>query len=284
MTAALFEEPGEQQPSKRTKAVKRAKPDPRDFRRIRVGDLVIDERKQREIDPEKVAKIANEWNWARFEALTVCARTDAGFDVVEGQHRASAARVCGDLDLLVPCMILEATTTDKQQSQIALDIVQGRRGHSAFEQWRLRYNAGQPHEIYATAILEKHAMRVGKSTSAMTIGAVQTVKRIVHGGHFSPEYGADILDRVLGIIGAAFPTHDHESNVSRWDRYLLLAVSQAVVRWPDLDDRRLSMSLRVRPAGQWTAMTRGVKPAPEAAILSSLTSEYNRNRRKGRLS
>lgn len=257
--------------------------DPREFARIAVSRLVIDERKQREIDPEKIAKIANEWDWSRVEALTVCPRPDGFYDVVEGQHRTAGGRIYGGADLELPCMVLIPETTDKQQSQIALDIVQSRRGHSAYEQWRLRYNAGQPHEIYATTILEKYGLRVGKSPSVKTIGAVATVRRIIHGGQFTPEYGAELLDRTLNVLISAFPTHDHESNTGRWDRFIMLAVSQAVIRWPDVELDRLAQSLRTRPATQWTNLSKGVKPSPEMAILNGLVTEYNRHRRNGRL-
>jgi hypothetical protein len=258
--------------------------DPREFQRLSVHLLLIDQRKQRECDPEKVAKIANEFDWCRFEAITVSRSKERSmYDVVEGQHRVLAARQLSWKEIAVPCLILPAKTTDKQQSQIALDIVQGRRGHSAYEQWRLRYNAGHPHEIFATTVLEKHGLRVGKAPSAMSIGAVATVRRIVHGGGFSPELGSELLDKTLAVITTAFPTHDHESNVSRWDRYLMLAVSTIIVRWPDYESARLARSLRVRPAGPWVNLGQGAEgPSPDAAILSSLTAEYNRGRRRGR--
>lgn len=259
------------------------RPDPRKFEWIEVRRLVIDQRKQRECDPEKVAKIANEFDWRRFEALTVAASVDETFTVIEGQHRAMAVRQFGD-ELLVPCMVLPGKVDSKAQSQIALDIVQGRRGHSAYETWRLCYAAGHAHEVYATVALDTLGLRVGKAPSAMTIGAVATVRRIVHGGNFSPEYGAELLHTVLKTIIAAFPTHDHQSSVSRWDRYILLAVANIYLRWPDVDTKRLATSLQIRPATQWVNLGKGAaEPSADAAILAAVATEYNRNRRRGRL-
>jgi hypothetical protein len=264
--------------------------DPREFRWILASRLHVDQRHQRECNPEKVAKIANEFDWLRFEALTV-ARGEAPkrggaqeYVVVEGQHRALALQQV-NLRAEAPCMVLPGKDVEQQQqSQIAYDIQFGRKGHSAYEQWRLRYNAGHPHEIMATAVMDDLGVRVGKGPSAMTIGAVATVRRIVHGGNFSPEDGAELLRRTLTTIIAAFPTYDHQSNVSRWDRSILLAIAQTWLRWPDLEGPRLARSLQVRPASQWVNLGKGSEmPTPDAAILAQLVNEYNRNRRRGRL-
>lgn len=257
--------------------------DPRVFEWVKVRDLVVDQRKQRECDPEKVAKISNEFDWRRFEALTVARGPDDTYIVVEGQHRALAVRTLSD-DLLVPCMVLPGKVDGKVQSQIALDIVQGRRGHSAYETWRLSYNAGHSHEVYATVALDTLGLRVGKAPSAMSIGAVATVRRIVHGGNFSPEFGAELLHSVLKTIMAAYPTHDHQSSVSRWDRYILLAVANIYLKWPDVETKRLAASLQVRPAVQWVNLGKGGEgPTPDQVIVTAVANEYNRNRKRGRL-
>lgn len=261
--------------------------DPRAFEWVRAGDLHIDQRHQRECDPEKVARIANEFDWLRFEALTVV-RVDANgvvhYLVTEGQHRGLAVQQIGP-DIEVPCMVLPTDAGDTTtQAQIALDIQQGRRSHSAFEQWRLRLTAGHEHEVAADAVLTSLGVRLGKGPSTMTIGAVATVRRIVHGGKYAPEYGAELLGLTLGTIMDAYPTYDHESNVSRWDRAILLAVSIAWHEWPDLDRDRLVRSMRVKPAAQWINVGRGPRDVPpQVAILNGVATEYNRGLRKGRL-
>lgn len=258
--------------------------DPREFRYLRASQLRVDERKQRDIEPEKVARISNEWDWNRLEVLTVArTRRPDIFDVTEGQHRALAAQQV-DPNMLVPCMILPPGTNDKSQSQIALDITQGRRGHSAFEKWRLCYNAGHEHEVRATNVLAQQGMRVGKSPSATTISAVATVGRIIHGGQFSPVYGANLLDTVVAVIQAAFPTHDHNSNVSRWDRWMLLAVADIVHNHPEVDLTRLARAIQIRPATQWVNFGKGAEgPTPDVAIREGIINEYNRGRRRGRI-
>jgi hypothetical protein len=263
--------------------------DPREFRYLLTSNLLADPRRQRECNPEVVARIAHEFEWARFEVLTVAAALQSGgmYEVVEGQHRALAAKAKAKevgRELSVPCMILPGRTNEKAQAQIALDITRGRRRHSALEKWRLAYNAGHPHEIYATVKLEELGFRLGKKQSANTIAAVGTVWDIVHGGNFTPEFGAELLHTTLTVITAAFPTHDHVSNSTRWDRYLLLAVANLLLHNEGLDRTRLANSVRARPAVQWLNLGKGVaQVSPDVAIAQMIREEYNRNLRTRRL-
>ena len=101
--------------------------DPREFQWIPARNLVVDQRLQRETDPEKVAKIQNEFAWARFEALTVVRMpgTTDKYMVPEGQHRTLAIQGI-DPNILVPCIVLPDDYTDLHvQAQVALDIQQG---------------------------------------------------------------------------------------------------------------------------------------------------------------
>lgn len=257
--------------------------DPREFRWIKADELIVDMRVQREVNPEKVARIVNEFDWLRFEALTVTLRKGGGYLVVEGQHRALAVKHIS-AKANVPCMVITSNTTDKTQAQIALDITMGRGQHNAYEKWRLRLNSGHPHEIAATVVMERHGVRVGQASSAMTISAVATVRSIVHGGNFTPEYGAELLDKTLTVLIAAFPTHDHESNVTRWNAGILNAVAQTLVRFPDADTARLARALRVRPAPQWVNLGKGVQGEPPWMVIArGMANEYNRNKRHGRI-
>jgi len=259
-------------------------PDPREFARIPAHRFVVDQRIQREVNPETVAKIANEFDWNRFEALTSAANDDGTYNVVEGQHRTLAAQAL-DPNLELPTMVVPDIEGIRAQAQTALDIVKGRHRHSAYEQWRQRYNAGHDHEVFATVVLEKYGLRVGKSPAAMTIGAVATIRTIVHGGAYTAELGAEMLDKVLCVLMTAFPTYDHESNVNRWNRNLLLAVHEVVAKNPDVNLDRLAAGVRVRPAIQWVNVARDAEQQPaHLAIANAIKAGYNRGLRKGKLS
>lgn len=263
---------------------RRLPPDPRQFKMIRAGDLMIDQRVQRETRPESVAVIINEFSWFRFEALTVVQIKPGVYLVVEGGHRATAVQQM-DPDCKVPCMVLPDDPGEKAQAELGYQITKGRRQDTAYEIWRRCYSSGHPHEIAATAVLDQFNLRVGAAPSAASIGAVATLKRIVHGGGFTPEYGADLLAATLQVITAAFPTHDHQSSVTRWNAHILRAVADLIHRHPDLDRNRLARSLTVRPAVQWVHLGKGAEgQTPHVVIEVALVYEYNRNRKRGRIS
>lgn len=269
-------------PRTKAKAATGPGPDPREFKWVEAALFLIDQRIQREVDPERVARIVNEFDWTRFEAVTATAKGD-NYVVIEGQHRVLAVQQI-DMSILVPTMVLPGTRmSTSDQAQTALDIVRGRHQHSAYEQWRQRYNAGHPHEVMAQQVLDELGLRVGKSPSATTIGAVGTIRTIVHGGNFAPEFGAQLLANTLLVLMEAFPTYDHESNVTRWNRNLLLAVADIVGRNPDVNSDRLAQKVRVRPAIQWVSMGKTDTLPAWAVIAASIRTGYNQGLRKGRL-
>ncbi len=65
---------------------------------IAIDDLVIDDRYQREIEKRgraNVRKIAANFDWAKFSPLMVARRENGKFAIIDGQHRAHAAALCG---------------------------------------------------------------------------------------------------------------------------------------------------------------------------------------------
>jgi hypothetical protein len=75
---------------------------------IPIRDLVIDPEYQREITDvgrRNVRQIASEFNWSMFAPVVVAPAGSSRFAIVDGQHRATAAALCG-VDR-VPCAIIE---------------------------------------------------------------------------------------------------------------------------------------------------------------------------------
>lgn len=63
-----------------------------------LADLVIDECYQRDLTPvswKSIRRIASGFNWAHFGALAVAPIEGGRFAVIDGQHRAHAAAICG---------------------------------------------------------------------------------------------------------------------------------------------------------------------------------------------
>jgi hypothetical protein len=259
-------------------------PDPRVPRQYRAGDLIIDHRAQRDINDDRVKQIVNEFDWSKFETPTVV-DTKAGPVVIEGQHRSRAVQAL-DQNLLVWCMLLPDALTTPEQAQLALDIVQGRHGHSAYDLWMNAVHAEHPHEVQANEVLQMLGLRLGRKPSTMTIAAIATVRSIVHGHQYTPEDGAELLLRTLQTVMNAWPTYDHDSSTTRWDRDILIAVANIHRNWWDsVDANRLATVVRVKPAIQWRSIGQGNddnRPASQI-LYDRFVKDYNRGMRTRRL-
>jgi hypothetical protein len=100
-----------------------------------VGELLIDPVYQRSVDtgPSQslIRKIAMFWDWGLCQPLAVSRRPDGALTIVDGQHRASAAKLRGDIPHL-PCVITSyANTGDEAAAFVALN--QMRRPLSALD-------------------------------------------------------------------------------------------------------------------------------------------------------
>jgi hypothetical protein len=90
-----------------------------------VSELLIDPSYQREIStgPSQtlIRRIAMFWDWGLCQPLAVSRRPDGRLTIVDGQHRASAAKVRGDIPHL-PCVITSyASAGDEAAAFVALN-------------------------------------------------------------------------------------------------------------------------------------------------------------------
>jgi hypothetical protein len=270
----------------RARADKKPSPlpsDPRNPEQIKARDLIIDHRAQRDINDDRVRNIVAEFTWARFECPTVVSTT-AGLVVVEGQHRVRAVQAL-DPNMMIWCMVLPSVLSTPEQAQLALDIVRGRNVHSAYDKWMNALHAEHQHEVEATKVLDEMGLHLAHKPSTMALSCVATVKSIVHGHQFNPKDGAELLMRTLMTIMEAWPTFDHDSATTRWDRDILISVAEMHRKWWDeLDSDRLAGVVKIKPAIQWRSIAHGDdKQPPAKTLFDRFVAEYNRGLRSGRL-
>lgn len=76
---------------------------------LSISQLVVDPEYQREISNvgrKNIRRIAENFNWSMFGTVMVAAIGGSRFAIVDGQHRTTAAALCGIQK--VPCQIVEA--------------------------------------------------------------------------------------------------------------------------------------------------------------------------------
>lgn len=91
---------------------------------LAIADLVIDPEYQREIGPKgrkNIAKIVSEFDWSKFAPIIVASSGSSKYAIVDGQHRATAAAICG-LEK-VPCAVIDAARAAQAAAFAAINTV-----------------------------------------------------------------------------------------------------------------------------------------------------------------
>jgi hypothetical protein len=249
--------------------------DPRSVALMRAGDIIVDQRVQRDVRGRRVSRIAENWDWSLAEAITVTPRPDGTYVATEGQNRVLALQE-RDAEALIWCVITADVEGAADEASTALGIARGRQPHNRIQQWRMSVTAGHPHEIAAEAVLADLGLRLaeGTSASATHIACAGVIAGIIHGTHanpLSPAAGAARLRQVLSAI-SAIPVG--EAVGRRTDAAIVQAVGDLIARHPDADLQRLAEKLSGRTAVQWLAFRRSLSPTWRG-VEDQIARDYN---------
>ncbi len=91
---------------------------------IKIDDLVIDQEYQRDLlnkGKRNIITIAQSFDWSKFSTVIVAAVGGGRFAIVDGQHRCTAARMCGIEK--VPCQIITANRSEQAAAYAAINAV-----------------------------------------------------------------------------------------------------------------------------------------------------------------
>jgi hypothetical protein len=170
-----------------------------------VGELLIDSAYQRSIDtgPSQtlIRRIAMYWDWGLCQPLAVSRRPDGALTIVDGQHRASAAKMRGDIPHL-PCVITAyGCAGDEAAAFVALN--QMRRSLNALDLFKAALAAGDDTAVSITRILKNNGLSVAphsnhtcwKPGMVSNIPGIQRCFRI---------YGEKITDASLEALARGF--------------------------------------------------------------------------------
>lgn len=196
---------------------------------IPVNKIRVNEEYQRPLDKAKVKKLVRDWSWDLFDALKVSPNGRDIFYCWEGQHRLTALRLMGER--LAPCHVVELTVP--QQAKNWDDINTNRKPPSTVDHHRAHRVAGLPRALEIDAVLERHGLLVHSGAADNHVRAVTVLYKLVHTG------GADHLDEVLSIVGAAWPGERGRLLVP-----VLGGVGKFLRLYPEVDRRELVRTLK----------------------------------------
>lgn len=212
-----------------------------ELRWVALADLVVDDRYQRpmlENNWRAVERIAARFDWAKFQPLLVAPLDDGRFAVIDGQHRAHAAALCGLRD--VPCAIVDLGLAGQAQAFAAVNSAVIR--ITPLQVFKAALAAGEPWAVQAEAAVSAAGARLmtfsksGKDKKAGEVFCVGRIRAFVEKGE------AKAVERAL----RALREFDHDKRAALWTEYILIPWIKAVAMLPGASDRALVAALLVR--------------------------------------
>lgn len=164
-----------------------------------IDELVVDTAYQRPLAAAHARALAAEFRWAHFQPLTVAARPDGGYAVIDGQHRLQAARALPAI-AEVPCYIVDAADSARQASTF-LAVNTTHRAVKAIEKFRAGLAAGDKQITSLQRIVDQVGLRLvsGKATAPMQTASISTLLRTHRIA------GPEPLRKALSAIATAWP-------------------------------------------------------------------------------
>lgn len=155
---------------------------------IAVADLVIDDRYQRPLNAGNIAairRIATDFRWARFSPVLVAPVPGGRYALIDGQHRAHAAALCGIES--IPAMVVLVAPEEQALAFIQINTSQIRVGsHNLL---RAALSAGEPWAIECRDRVAAAGCRLmtanwsQNSKKPGMIFCVDAIRRLVDAGH-----------------------------------------------------------------------------------------------------
>ena len=162
--------------------------------------LVTDDRYQRAVTKQgrpNIIKIYEEFFWPKFAPLIVTPTGDGRYSIIDGQHRATAAMMRGDVDE-VPCIIVELSPEQAAECFAALN---GNVTRITLGQiWKARVAAGDKIALAVTKVLDAADVQILAykfPQSPYKPGETLAIKTLEISYQ---KYGADILTTALQAI------------------------------------------------------------------------------------
>jgi hypothetical protein len=159
---------------------------------LRVTDLRVDPRYQRQLDMKRVRKMAKDFDLDAFGVLYVSRRADGGLWLIDGQHRQAVMFEIGYSDQSVPCLVFDGLAFE-QEARIFRLANSGSRPN-ALSLFKAALAEGDPQAADIDRTVRSCGLQIGSGGSHRTIGAIQAVRRVHR------EAGGLTLKRVLNTI------------------------------------------------------------------------------------
>lgn len=172
---------------------------------LRPADLQVDPAYQRSVEGADsqalIRKIAQHWNWDLCLPLVVSMRPGGGLFVIDGQHRAAAAKLRGDIDQVPATVKTYASPADEAAAFVHLN--QLRRPLTKLDVFKAAVAGEDPEARAIMAAIEAAGLKLAPHTNYTAwkprminnIGGIEAAWR---------RHGAQATTTALAVLGCAF--------------------------------------------------------------------------------
>lgn len=238
---------------------------------IRAGDLFADPVYQRDAEPKRVRKMADDFDPRLLGVIDVSAREKGRYAILDGQHRHALVVAVHGVDTPIVCQVYEDLTVD-EEARLFHEINVRRKALNFWDRWKSRRASGDQLVAEIEATLAGHGLRVHPTATDGNIGATAALERIV-----TVIGDSRLLDQVVDVLLRAF-----SSSRDAFQGPLLEGVAYVLANYPpdQLSRSRLAAQLaqvhvrqiRARAAGL-REMHKGREPRLIAQVI---VEQYNR--------
>lgn len=211
---------------------------------IPIAQLVVDQQYQREITivgRKNIRRIAESFNWSMFTAVMVAPIGGNRYAIVDGQHRTTAAALCGIEK--VPCEVIDALRGEQAAAFRAVNA-NTTRPHT-IQLFHASVAAGEPEALKIVRVCEHAGVRIVR-----TLGPLRDFETYCVGaiGKGIQRYGEDVVTLALKAI-----VHSGDGSAAELNRTIIAAVIEVLAR-----------------AASWRKNERALKAAFEQFCLEDL--------------
>ena len=155
---------------------------------VKISEIVVNEAYQRSLTRSSwtaIRKIADAFNWAHFGAVAVAPVEGGMFSMIDGQHRAHAAALCGIEEVPAIVNILPLADQARAFAQMNSSSIKV----SPLQVYRAALASGEPWAIDCRDAVESAGCRLmdfNPHAASRKIGqvfSIQLIRKLVEGGH-----------------------------------------------------------------------------------------------------
>lgn len=204
---------------------------------IRIDQLVVDDRYQRDLKPgnwRAIQKIADNFRWSRFSPVFVAPVEGGLFAIIDGQHRTHAALICGFAE--VPCQVVQMSLEEQAASFAAVNGLVTK--VTLFQIYKAALTASEPWALECEAICADANCRLMThhgSADGRRAGQIYAVSLI---RHFQAKGQGALVTFALAGLRAS----EGGADATMWGNDVLKSVLGAVVDRPWLHRQRVNLS------------------------------------------